>query len=270
MSLRWSFGADTKNKLLVFLNWLLLATILGTICQSAVQSWPRGGHSAVGIILLVLALWSAWKGPSAAARVGCVLFWFILLLYLVLLGAGVKDVQIKWLIPTKGDVNSFGCILLLTPAAAAIHLSKKGVIKPRLLLITVFCTVASAVTAGVLSPRVANGTDKAFYEMTRSLNLLGQARRFEAVLSAAMTAGWFSMISLYLTLCGNLSEIVIPGKGKGGIAAAAITASVILLCDLHIPGVILLILSTVFWVLLPLVTQVMGMEKKSLKSENSA
>lgn len=254
----------------MFLNFLLLSVILGVLCRYAVQSWPKGGHPVVSIIILVMAVWSAWKGTAAAARVGCVLFWIVLLLYLVLLGAGVKDIQIRWLIPTKGDVNSIGGILLLTPAVAALHLNRSEVIKPRLLLIAVFCITASAITAGVLSPAVAKGTENAFYEMTRSLNLLGQARRFEAVLSAGMTLGWFSLINLYLTLCNNLAENIHAGSGRWGCIASAILALIIQLCDLHIPGILLLILGAVFWVFLPLLAQGLGMIKKSQKSENSA
>lgn len=261
--LRWAFGAESTGKLGIILQWALLTAVLGTACQASTQSWPRGAHPAVGIILLLLSLWSVWKGTSASARVGCVLFWFVLLLYLVLLGAGVKDIRIEWLTPTKGDVNAFGCVLLLTPAAAAVHLNKKDGLKPRMLLIGVFCTVAAVVTAAVLSPEVAAGKDNAFYEMTRSLNLLGQARRFEAVLSAGMTAGWFALLSLYLSLCAHLSEKMHAGFGKWGSAIAAFLAGTILLCDLHIPGAILLISSAVFWVLLPLLTQVLGGEKKS-------
>ena len=261
--LRWAFGTEPTGKLAIILQWGLLAAVLATACQASTQSWPKGAHPAVGIILLLLSLWSVWKGTSASARVGCVLFWFVLVLYLVLLGAGVKDIRIEWLQPTKGDVNAFGCVLLLTPAAAAIHLYNKGGMKPRLLLIGAFCTAAAVVTAGVLSANVAAGKDNAFYEMTRSLNLLGQARRFEAVLSAGMTAGWFSLLSLYLSLCAHLAERLNPGYGKWGSTAAAAIAGVILLCDLHIPGVILLIISAVFWVLLPLLTQVLGGEKKS-------
>lgn len=261
--LRWSLGAEPGGKLLPALQWLLLTAILGAVCGTASQSWPQGGHPAVGIILLALAVGSAWKGPSASARVGCVLFWFVLLLYLILLGAGVKDVQLKWLTPPKGDVDGLGCVLLLTPAAAAIHLNKKETVKPRLLLIMVFCIVASVITAGVLSPQVASVRENAFYEMTRSLNLLGQARRFEAILSAGMTAGWFALMSLYLTLCAHLTEKILPGAGKYGTLAAALLATVIRLCDLHIPGVLLLILSAVFWVFLPLITQGIDKVKKS-------
>jgi hypothetical protein len=261
--LRWTFGTEPKGKLMVFLQWALLSIVLGSACQAAVQSWPRGGHPAVAIVLLALAVWSAWKGPSAAARVGCVLFWFVLILYLVLLGAGVKDVQLRWLIPTKGDTDPLGCVLLLTPAVAAIHLNKKESFKPRLLMIGLFCTVAAAITVGVLSPQVASTKGNAFYEMTRSLNLLGQARRFEAVLSAGATAGWFSLFALYLTLCGRLAGKIKSEWEQWGTAVAAGSAMLILLCDLHISGVLLLILTAVFWVLLPLLAQGLGTIKKS-------
>lgn len=274
--LRWALGAEPRGKLLVIGQFLLLTVVLGTACQASVQSWPKGGHPVTAIILLVLALWSVRKGISAAARVGCVLFWFVLGLYLVLLGAGVKDMELRWLIPTEfaarkeglrtvtgADVNGFGCVLLLTPAAAAIHLNRRENIKPRLLMIGVFTTVAAVVTAGVLSPQVSAERENAFYEMTRSLNLLGQARRFEAVLSAGMTAAWFTLLSLYLSLCFRLAENIHPGWGNRGSLAAATGAAVILLCELHIPGLLLLLFTAVFWVLIPLLTQGLGLEKKS-------
>lgn len=261
--LRWNFGTEPKGKIIAVSQWLLLVLILGTVSRASIQSWPKGGHSVVAVVLLVLALWSAWKGPSACARVGCVLFWFVLLLYLVLLGAGVKDIQISWLKPIKGDVSSFGCILLLTPAASAIHLNKRESLKPKLLLIGVFSITACLVTAGVLSPKVAAGKENAFYEMTRSLNLLGQARRFEAVLCAGATAGWFALMSLHLSLCAKIAEKLRTGWAKWGMIAASVSAAVILLCDLHIPGNFLLIMTAVFWVLIPLLTQGMGMIKKS-------
>jgi len=268
--LRWTLGTEPQGKIMALLQLGLLALILGVAAQTSVRSWPRGGHPAVAIMLLGLAAWSAWKGTSAAARVGCVLFWFVLILYLVLLGAGIKDIRLPVLNPTKGDVNAFGCVLLLTPAGAAIHLNRKEGFKPRLLLIGGFCTVAAAVTVGVLSPQGAIGKQNAFYEMTRSLNLLGQARRFEAVLSAGMTVGWFCVFSLYLTLCVRLAEKLVPGKERWGIIGASASALAILLCDLHIPGIFLLVLCAIFWVLMPILTQWIDLIKKSKKSENSA
>jgi hypothetical protein len=268
---RWRFGTEPQGKRITLLHLGLLTLILGTAAQAAIQSWPTGAHPTVSAVLLLLAAWSAWKGTSAAARVGCVLFWFVLLLYLMLLGAGLKDISVQWLLPTKGDVNSFGIVLLLTPAGAAIHLyNKRESAKPRLLLIGLSCTLAAVVTAGVLSAQVAAGKQNAFYEMTRSLNLLGQARRFEAVLSAGMTVGWFLVFNLYLTTCAVLSERIKQGRGKWGILGATASALAILLCDLHISGILLLILCAIFWVVQPVLTQWVEGIKKSKKSENSA
>lgn len=261
--IRWTFGAEPQGKTVALLQLVLTAVILGMAAQCSIQSWPRGGHPAVAVVLLGLAVWSVWKGSRPAARVGCVLFWFVLILYLVLLGAGIKDVRLQWLTPTKGDVNAFGSVLLLIPAGAAIHLNSREGFKPRLLLVGAFCVVAAVVTAGVLSPQVAAGKQNAFHEMTRSLNLLGQARRFEAVLSAGMTVGWFCIFSLCLTLCARLAEKLRPGRGKWGVIGAGVVALTMLLCELHIPGIVLLISCAVFWVLIPLITQGLGIKKKS-------
>lgn len=261
---RWLWGTEPKGKIMIAIQWMLLAVVLGVVCRESVQSWPQGAHPVVGLMLLALAAWSAFKGTSACARVGTVLFWFVLVLYLILLGAGVKDVKLSWLRPGLGEVNGVGCVLLLTPAAASIHLYKrKENIKPRLLLIGIFCTVAAAVTSGVLSPHMASKIQNPFYEMTRSLNLLGQARRFEAVLSAAMTVGWFCLQSVFLSLCANLADNLRPGLGRWGILGAIPVAAIVLLCDLHIPGAVLLVLCTVFWVFVPVITQGLGAEKKS-------
>lgn len=260
---RWRFGASPKGKLLSILQWLLLVAILITACRCASESWPGGAHPVVGFVLLALALWSVRKGSEAAARVGSVLFWFVLGLYLVLFGAGVKEIRLGHLKPTAGEPDSFGCVLLLTPAAAALHLYNKEGLKPRLLLIGVFAVAASVLTAGVLSPALAMQEENAFYEMTRSLNLLGQARRFEAVLSAGMTVAWYSLLTLYLSLCEYHGETAHSGWGKWGSIAAAVVSAIAVLCDLHIPAILLLLLATIFWVMIPLLTQGLEHQKKS-------
>ena len=261
--LRWYCPVHHGGKVIALLQWVLIVLVLGTVCKASVSSWPRGGHKAVGVFLLVLAAWSAWKGPSAAARVGCVLFWFVLVLYLVLLGAGLKQVQLRWLLPVKGDADALGCVLLLTPAAAAIHLNKRERCNPRLLLIGLFALAASLVTSGVLSPELAGKYELPFYEMIRSLTVKGSARRFEAVLSAAMTVGWFALMSLYLTVAGKWAQALNSGWGRGGIIAAALASVGLLLWELHMGGLFLLIAATVFWVLLPILAQGIDKIKKS-------
>ena len=267
---RWSFGKEPQGKW-INLFWIgLMALLLGTAAERSVSSWPTGGHPLASGVLVLLAAWSAWKGTDAAARVGCVLFWFVLLLYLLLLGIGLKEVNMTWIIPTKGDVDPMGCILLLTPAAAAIHLGNKRGVRSRLLIPGILCTVSAVITAGILSPEIASQEPNAFYEMSRTLSLFGQARHFEAILSASMTVGWFSVFSLYLTICATTFEKLKKGKGSWGILSATAVALGILLCQLHIPTLPLLVLCAIFWVLIPVLTQWVDVIKKVEKSENSA
>ena len=119
------------------------------------------------------------------------------------------------------------------------------------------------VTVGVLSASVASSIWDPFYEMSRSLSLLGVAKRFEAVVSAGMTVGWFALISLLLTVSGKYFEKIVEGKGRLGIWVCGVVSVIWLLCGLHIPAWMLLSVGTVFWVVTPLLTQGLESEKKS-------
>ena len=268
--IRWRWGGEITNRWLGLAHYAFLIILLGTLSAESAKGWPIGDNfPAVPLILLVLAAWSAQKGVSAAARVGCVLFWFILLMYLALFGAGVKNVQFHWIKPTSGRINWLSAIVLLTPAAAAVFLRNEDAFKPRLLLTGVFAICAALITAGTLSPQVANRMENAFYEMTRSLSIMGVARRFEAVVSAGVTVGWFLLLSLFLSVCGKLAEELNPEWGRIGVWVSAGLSASWLLCGLHITGWILTVFAAVFWVLLPLLIQGLGAIKKSKKSENT-
>lgn len=263
VSVRWRWGITPTSKGYAVALWILMTLLLGAMSGEVIKCWPTGGHAAVPIILLALALWASCKGASAAARVGCVFFWFFLFMYLVLIGGGLKDVRVQWLNPIRSDVGALGCVLLLTPAVATTYLKKGEKIKPGLILVSIVCVAAAVITAGVLSPQVAITKENAFYEMTRSLTLLGKARRFEAVLSAGTTIGWFVLMCLYLTICGKMAEMIREGWKRKGVTVAALIAAVCVLCELHIPHIILLVSAAVFWVLVPLWTQAVDRIKKS-------
>lgn len=244
--------------------YLYLSVLLGQMLTYTAQSWPVGDNDpAVPLILLLLGAWSAQKGPSAAARVGAVLFWAVLILYLAVLGAGVKDIQWNWLMPRWNMPDEMGIAVFLLPAASVCLLGSNRKTGIRLALPAVFVFVAALITAGVLSPAVAERTPNAFYEMSRSINLLGVARRFEALISAGMTVGWFALISLVLTCCGVLAQKILQGQGRSGLWLSALTAAGMKLCGLHIQGWILLLFGAAFWVGIPVLTQGLEKRKKS-------
>lgn len=241
-----------------------IVILLGQLLHRTSESWPVGDNDpAVALIILFLGAWSASKGVSAAARTGTVLFWVVLVLYLIVFGTGTMEIRLEYLMPRWEITDALGFAVFGLPVASVCLLAQGEKAGTRSVLPALFATVASIITAGVLSPGIAAATPNAFYETCRSLNLLGVARRFEPLISAGMTVGWFVLISLFLSCCGALTHKLFPGRGRYGVWIAAVFAAVIKLCGLHIWPWLPVFLGALFWVGFPLLAQGLEREKKS-------
>lgn len=246
---------------------IYVTILLGQLLHHTAQSWPVGNSDpAVPLILLVLAARSAQKGPCAAARVGAVLFWVALGLYLAVFAAGVKDVKPEWLLPTMKMPSMLPLVLFLLPSATTALLTERATPGKKGVLTIGFVVAGMAITSGVLSPRMAGELPNAFYEMSRSLDLMGVARRFEATICAGATVGWFALFSVLLTLCGSYFEKMAQGKGRAGVWLTVVGAAGWKLCGLHINPMHVLLAGAVFWVGKPLLTQGLDREKKVVKN----
>lgn len=255
---RWGCAEMPKWSLVP--GYALVLIAMGELSALSAGSWPVGdSFPAVPLILLALAAWSASKGPQAAARTGAVLFWFLIIMYLFVFAAGAKQIRWEWLRPVDTFPQPMCLVLLLIPSAAEC-LAQQGKRGGKLMLGLVVAVAAALLTQGVLSPEAAGAS---FYEMTRSLELLGVAQRFEALTCVAATVGWFGLLTLLLSVCGELFYRIRPGWKKVGVWLAAITAAGWLLCGLHISGWILAGAWAVFWAVLPISTQGIGKIKKS-------
>lgn len=237
--------------------------LLSSLLSVAAEAWPAGNTGpVVWMILLLLAAWSAQKGPLAASAVGAVLFWVVLIAYGLLFAAGVKDLEAKWLMPQWKMPQPLALAVLLAAPGSAMLAQQGRSCSLSFKLPAVAITAAAVLTVGVLSPGVAAQKADAFYEMSRSVSIIGISHRLEPLTSAAMTVGWFALMTLLLTQCGVLTEKMFGAGGKAGVWIAPVLAAGLALCGLHISGWILLAAGTVFWVLLPVLTQGLGSEKK--------
>ena len=73
--------------------------------------------------------------------------------------------------------------------------------------------VTAAVTAGTLSPALARG-QAAFWSLSRSVSVLGVVRRFEALVSAALLIGSFSLSALLLNAGRCMLDRLAPNKAN--------------------------------------------------------
>lgn len=242
--------------------YLLLIVFMGQLLKESSAVWKGNSYPAVPLMLLALALWSAWKGASAAARVGCVLFWVVLIVYPVVFGAALQDVRWKWAMQGGRDLDFLLASLLLLPALGKLLLRKDQRPGRRLLLPGIFAVIGSLLTRGILSGQTEGG----FYQMVRSIDLLGVVKHFDALVSAGATLGWFALLSYCLTICAGAGETV-SGAGRTTAVMGAAAAAVWMLCDMHIAAGDLLLLAAVSWVVLPLLAQGIESVKKKRKCQ---
>lgn len=235
------------------LEYFFIIFVAGELAGLIKTVWPTGGDlPTVPLTLLFLAALSAWHGAERASRIGGVLFWFIVILYAVILGAGVKELNPRWMIPDITVPEGLLLVVLLIPAVAVFLPREKGRLpSPVLTLIGIFAGVVALWTAGTLSPRAVKSLADPFYEFSKSLSLFGVAERFEAIVSFTLTLGYFALFSLLFSAAGTLAEGLHQGFGRWGIVLGSAVSAFIAIFFLPVSDVLLALLSLVFWGILP-------------------
>ncbi len=261
---------SNRNQLLSVLRFIFLPILLAQLLSYASGSWPGNDKGIIPLALLALAVWSAGKGVRAAARAGAVLFWAVLLLYFTVLATGAGQLRLQWLIPDWGEMKWESVVVLLLPAISVCLMCPGQTLAKRLYLPSIFVVSAAAVSAGVLSSTVAAQANDAFYQLSRSLSSFGVAQRFEAVVSAGMTVGWFSVASMLLTVTGYEAEQLKCGWGRGGVYVAAAAVAVYLLFGPRLPMKTVAVGAGVLWILFPIMLWVFSTIKVRKKRADPA
>lgn len=231
-------------------------TVWNTVLLSQVMHWSSGcwpAGEATMFLPITLAVLAAASARRNAAGTVSVLFWMAAALIVPVMLSAVKELEPAWLIPEqqRGRIQlAAGYGTLLT---ASLLPKKEKTGAGWLAGIAMMGALIAGLTDGVLSPQMTTGKEETFYAMSRSLNLFGTVKRFESLVSTAMTLGWFALMSMLLAPMSENRVIV--------SIAAAICLYII---NIRLPLVFVPIISVM--------TAISGRIswKKSKKTENNA
>lgn len=246
------------------LQYVFLILTLAAFAGWSQDAWPTGrDFPIVPLTLLFLAVLASYRGAQGACRVSSVLFWLIAALYGILLSFGSKDLEAAYLMPAYGPVNMQSFFILLIPAVMQfIPRDHSQILRWSGLAVgTVFVILALWTTGGLSAP-VAKVLDWPFYEAGKSVGVLGIAERLESLISVAVTVGFFSLYSLFLSATGHLAENVRHGWGGKGVVAAGVTAAVLTCIPVRIPAVTMVTFGILLWGILPAVAGGFTVAKK--------
>lgn len=253
------------------LQFAWLAFALGTAVRWSALCWPSDSSITAGVILLLLSASAAICGRSRAAAVCSVLSWGVGLLYLILILAGLSNMEIKWLVSEKALAGEFPAeLIFIFLIPAGMHMlepqsNRRPWIGSAVMLS--FGLVLSFLTIGGLSASAGERYAFAFYEFSKSLQLVGSVKRFEALAAVVMTAGFFALESLLLIMCKSSAEKIRQGKGKQSVWIASAIALVATLMGGNDSSLILAAGSLVFWGVVPVSTIVTARIKSLKKSK---
>lgn len=255
-------------KLVYALEYIILILALTLWASLSGKCWTTTtADRTIPVVLLVLSACAAEGGVRAGSRCGRTLFWAMVAMFLLLGAFSLPDVQYRWLTPNDNiDVGTTLWVFLLPMVTLLLPREDGARLWPWAAVLAGTGVSIALLSPGVLSPQVSAVKDGAFFAMVRGISILGVAERFEAVVAAAMTLGWFCCLSLLLTAAGHMAGQIHPGWERRGIWIGAFLAG-FGQCFGEIPMVWAApYVAIVAWIVVPL----LGCGKKSKKSENKA
>lgn len=234
--------------------WIWSGIFLGSIARYSANCWPDGNaYPVVPLVLLALACVNSHNGGEKASKAGAILIWFVVLSLGIVLGAGVKELNMEWIKPQSGRLNPLLIPLLLIPALTIVlPADKRRCAVSTSVIIAAACVIVAFWVSGSLSEAYAAQVQEPLYEYCKSLSLFGTVERFESFVACALTAGWFSLFGLILSAAGQFAGRKQEKWGRGGVWLCALTAAVIMCLKWDLSGYQLSIGSGLLWVVLPL------------------
>ena len=236
------------------LEYLWMIYVLSWLLRKPSESWiSETAYPAVPLILLALAAVSASRGLSASARTGSCLFWLIALVFAGVIAAGAGEVETKELLKSGTEWDPVLPMILLIPALVIYGREGGGKVLPASLGIGTFAVVISLLVVRTLSLEVGMISENPFREWVSGLSLVGTLQRFDALVSVALTMGWFTLLSFVLCVAGRMREGVNENSYGKGVLFAAVSGGTLMLLPIAYSSEIVLILCVILWFVAPIV-----------------
>lgn len=252
-----------QPRLICALQWVWVILTAAVLLRETANSWPMGdAYPVVPLAILALALWAAQKGTQAASSASGTLLYIVVIGFVLILAAGLGQVEWTKELEQPRKMNPGLILVFLLPCAAEAIPGAKKQANRGLLGCFLFAALCALVVQGILSADVMEQTETPFYEMSRGLELLGMWERFEALVCALLTAGWFAMLELLLCAGGFLFLSVWKKDYQIGVWVTAGIAFLAMLCNMRINATILGFSGLICWGILPGITQGIVAEKK--------
>lgn len=239
---------------LCVVQWFWLSLLNAEFLHWTMYCWPDyRSYCAVPLTLLALGAWTAAKGKEQVSRAGNALFWFVIILVGAVLLSGIKDVKLENIGSELRIKNADLLTVFLLPA---VGLSVEKSEKRTKLGILGLGIAAAVVTTGVLSAQAAAKVDSGFYELSRSLRLLGIGERFESLAAAAMTLGYFVLLAFLLSSCGVGAARMKVGKESWGVWSNAALTALWFLWGFRLSSAVLSLGTVLTWLVLPVLNSI--------------
>lgn len=236
---------------------------LGVVARESATCWQDGIDTTfLPLVLLVAAAFAVRSGATHGARSGAALLWFIAPGIVLVLLAGIGELQEPVAVPVNRSNPWITAPLLLLPFLGGRAAEQNGRKLSRTVML--LSCIALAATLWLNGEQIPETAENAFYEYSKGITLFGAAERFEAVSACLLTAGWFALFSFLLSIVYEIAEELKEGWGRWSLWIALAMAGLIMY-NLPIPLPIVGILCVISWGFLPLITQVLVGLKKSKK-----
>lgn len=240
------------------LQWLWMLLVISEFMHWTKLCWPGDGTEAViPLTLLLLAAYTVAKGKTSASRAGSTMRWPVLILFGAVLLSGVKEVQLKNLKPQWQMQTANLITAMLIPAMGAGYGSWKG--KGRTVL---YAVAVSAVCTGVLSLNYIRGCNAPFYELGRSVTLLGIGQRFESLVAAGMTLGYYVLFTYLIGITAKSWEP--EGRRNRSIWISALFVAAVFVSGMRLNSRLLAVGNLAVWVLFPVLKNIAKKMKKPI------